>query len=129
MGVYLNNATAYSLYEKETKKPYFVDKTQILEQLFPLVWEENSYICITRPRRFGKTVMANMISAFFSRGCDGRTAEYKAGELFDDLYIAKNENYHKFLNQYDAAAESSRDICKRLISIEDTLCRELRSYL
>ena len=43
MGVYLNNATAYSLYEKETKKPYFVDKTQILEQLFPLVWEENSY--------------------------------------------------------------------------------------
>ena len=49
MGVYLNNATAYSLYRRETKKPYFVDKTQILEQLFPLVKEENNYICITRP--------------------------------------------------------------------------------
>ena len=67
MGVYLNNATAYSLYEKETKKPYFVDKTQILEQLFPLVWEENSYICITRPRRFGKTLNMSMLRHFFEK--------------------------------------------------------------
>lgn len=123
MGVYLNNATAYSLYEKETKKPYFVDKTQILEQLFPLVWEENSYICITRPRRFGKTVMANMISAFFSRGCDGRTAEYKAGELFDDLYIAKNENYHKFLNQYDVIHISFNEMPRKYGTYEEYIER------
>lgn len=39
----------------------------MLEELFPLVEEGTNYICITRPRRFGKTVMANMITAFFSK--------------------------------------------------------------
>lgn len=53
--------------QSETVKPYFIDKTSMLEQLFPLVNEGNNYICITRPRRFGKTVTANMIAAFFSK--------------------------------------------------------------
>lgn len=39
------------------------------------------------------------------------------------------KSLYKYLNQYDAANEPSRDICKRLIAIEDTLCRELRAYL
>ena len=46
-------------------KPYFIDKTNMLAELFPLVQEGNHFLCITRPRRFGKTVMANMIGAFF----------------------------------------------------------------
>lgn len=50
MGIYLNGTTAYTLYKSETVKPYFIDKTALLEQLFPLVNEGNNYICITRPR-------------------------------------------------------------------------------
>ena len=65
MGVYFNSTAAYTLYKSETVKPYFVDKTLILKELFPLVEEGNNYLCITRPRRFGKTVMANMIASFF----------------------------------------------------------------
>ena len=65
MGVYLNSTAAYTLYKSETVKPYIVDKTLILKELFPLVEEGNNYLCITRPRRFGKTVMANMIASFF----------------------------------------------------------------
>lgn len=65
MGVYLNSKAAYTLYKNETEQPYFVDKSQMLEELFPLVRTGNNHICITRPRRFGKTVMANMIAAFF----------------------------------------------------------------
>ena len=52
-----------------------------------------------------------------------------AADIITDGCNMGVKTLHKFLNQYDAAAESSRDICKRLISIEDTLCRELRSYL
>ena len=48
MGIYLNGTTAYTLYKSETVKPYFIDKTLMLEQLFPLVNEGNNYICITR---------------------------------------------------------------------------------
>lgn len=39
------------------------------------------------------------------------------------------KSLYKYLNQYDAANEPSRDICKRLISIENTLCEDLRAYL
>lgn len=77
MGIYLNSEAAYRLYKNEAEKPYFVDKTLLLEELFPLVKEGTNYVCITRPRRFGKTVMANMITAFFfeSTGC-GRYFRY-----------------------------------------------------
>lgn len=74
MGIYLNSKAAFTLYQNETKKPYFVDKSLMLEELFPMVKEGSNYICITRPRRFGKTVMANMIDAFFSKACDGGDA-------------------------------------------------------
>lgn len=43
---------------------YFVDKSEILEELIPALQQEQRFFCITRPRRFGKTVMANMIAAF-----------------------------------------------------------------
>lgn len=65
MGIYLNGEDPYFMYKSETLKPYFVDKSQMLAELIPLVQEGNHFICITRPRRFGKTVMANMIGAFF----------------------------------------------------------------
>lgn len=48
MGIYLNSRAAYTLYKSETEKPYFVDKTSIREELFPLVRTGNNHICITR---------------------------------------------------------------------------------
>ena len=84
MGVYLNSETAYTLYKNETEKPYFVDKSQMLEELFPLVREGTNYICLTRPRRFGKTVMAKMIASFFSRA-------HNSADIFDSLNISKNK--------------------------------------
>ena len=62
MGVYLNSKKPWTLYQEEARVAYFVDKTDMLEELLDMVEQGNKYICITRPRRFGKTVMANMIS-------------------------------------------------------------------
>lgn len=67
MGAYLNSKRPYTLFKSETVKPYFVDKSTILKELFPLIQEGNNYICLTRPRRFGKTVMANLVGAFLSK--------------------------------------------------------------
>ncbi len=100
MGYYLNSTSAFSIYESETKKPYFVDKTDILRELIPLVEEGNNHICITRPRRFGKSIMAAMVASFFSKDMDSRC-------IFDSLNIAKRDldnsgiDYHKYMNQYD----------------------------
>lgn len=72
LGIYLNSISPCSLYESEVSRPYFVDKSELLEELIPLVEQGNAHVCITRPRRFGKTVMANMVGAFFNKGKDAK---------------------------------------------------------
>ena len=116
MGVYLNGVSAYRLYKGETIKPYFVDKSQILEELFPMVDSGNSHICITRPRRFGKTVMANMIASFFSKGCD-------AQDVFQNLAIARHEKYNQYRNQFSVIHISFNDISRKCTSYEDYIGR------
>lgn len=114
MGIYLNSTDALSLYKSESIKPYFVDKSNMLEQLFPLVEEGNNYICITRPRRFGKTIMANMIGAFFSNAADSK-------DVFDKLKIASSSNYLRHLNQHDVIYIDFSEI--------DDECRNYTSYI
>ncbi len=114
MGIYLNSESAYTLYKSETQKPYFVDKSLMIEELFPLIEEGTNHICITRPRRFGKTVTANMISAFFSRARE-------ASDIFDKLKISESRNYSKYRNQYNVIHISLNDI--------STQCTTYREYI
>ena len=64
MGQFLNNKEPYDKFKTVMNGTYFVDKSEILEELIPALQQEQRFFCITRPRRFGKTVMANMIAAF-----------------------------------------------------------------
>lgn len=112
MGIYLNSRAAYTLYKSETEKPYFVDKTSILEELFPLVRTGNNHICITRPRRFGKTVTANMIASFFSRTVD-------AQDIFQSLSIADAEDYGKYRNQFSVIHISFNELGGMCSSYEE----------
>jgi hypothetical protein len=52
-------------------------------ELFSVIGTTTNYVCVTRPRRFGKSVMANMIAAFFSRAGNARS-------IFDSLKIAQD---------------------------------------
>ena len=94
MGFYLDSAAPKTLYRIEPISQYFVDKSMILKELFQFIEDGNRHICITRPRRFGKTVMANMIAAFFSCAVD-------SSDIFDHLKIAQMDDYRKYLNQYN----------------------------
>lgn len=116
MGVYLNSTTAYTLYKNETIKPYFVDKTKLLEELFPLVVEGNNHICITRPRRFGKTVMANMIASFFSQGCN-------SSDIFDSLKISEHLDYKEYKNAYPVIQIMFNELPRRCTSYEQYISR------
>lgn len=93
MGFYLGSTAPTTLYRSQVKSPYFVDKSMVLKEVFKLIETQNKYICITRPRRFGKTDMTNMIASFFTDAQDSR-------DIFDNLKIAKDNNYKKYLNQY-----------------------------
>lgn len=93
MGQFLNNKEPYDRYRNIRNGMYFVDKTSILEELIPALQQEMRFFCITRPRRFGKTVMANMIAAFFEKR--------EANTLFSDLHISKYAQYREHVGQHD----------------------------
>ena len=114
MGVYLNNVNPYTMYRSECAKPYFVDKSLILQELCPLAEQGNNHICITRPRRFGKTIMANMVGAFFSKGRD-------SGDIFGSLQIGRTKEYEKNLNRYNVIYISFNELPRR--------CRTYDQYI
>lgn len=116
MGIYLNSMTAYTLYKGETQNPYFVDKSKILEELFPLIRRGNQHICITRPRRFGKTVMANMIAAYFTRG-------YDSDDVFQNLAIASSPDYSQYKNKFSVIYIPFHDIGQKCVSYEQYMKR------
>lgn len=94
MGRYLNSKMPYADYQETVSEVYFVDKSALIEELIPAMGKKNRYFCITRPRRFGKSVMANMIGAYFGKAMD-------AGELFRHLEIAKSREYEAHLNKHN----------------------------
>lgn len=91
--MFLNSILPYEKYRMVATELYFVDKTDLLEELFPALGKEKRYFCITRPRRFGKTVMANMVAAYFGNAADSH-------EIFDTLKISASVDYEKHLNQH-----------------------------
>lgn len=92
MGIYLNprNDNLKEFLNSEI----FVDKTMILSVLNGIMKGAGKYICISRPRRFGKTYAANIISAYYSKGCDSRV-------LFDRCKISKDASFESNLNKFN----------------------------
>ena len=72
----------------------YVDKTGLLEVTNRFFSTPQKFICNSRPRRFGKSMAANMLAAYYSKGCDSH-------ELFAGLVIEKNSDYEKYLNKFD----------------------------
>ena len=72
----------------------YVDKTGLIELTNRFFSTPQKFICNSRPRRFGKSMAANMLAAYYSKGCDSH-------ELFADLQIEKSADYEKYLNKYD----------------------------
>ena len=72
----------------------YVDKTGLLEVTNRFLATPQKFICNSRPRRFGKSMAANMLAAYYSKGCDSH-------ELFAGLVIEKNSDYEEYLNKFD----------------------------
>ena len=72
----------------------YVDKTELIEFTNSLIGTTENFICNSRPRRFGKSYTANMLSAYYSKGCDSR-------ELFCGLAVEKSSAYLEYLNKFD----------------------------
>ncbi len=94
MPYFLNSITPINQFTKTTKEKYFVDKSELIEKMNELVGTASQYVCITRPRRFGKTINAMMLACYYSKNADFK-------KLFDKLEISKSNSYLEHLNKHN----------------------------
>lgn len=95
MGKYLNSMIPFETWKQIVGTRFFVDKTSLLEDVLNAVEIDGQrFLCITRPRRFGKSIMASMVGAFL-----GKASE--SGSIYNSLAVAENEICKKHLNQHN----------------------------
>ena len=83
-----------SAFQVALNSKIYVDKTGLLEYTNSILGTTDAYICNSRPRRFGKSYAANMLAAYYSKGCDSK-------DMFSDLSISSKEDFTTHLNKYD----------------------------
>lgn len=92
MGFYLNpNNDGFM---RAIRSEIYVDKTGLIKYTNEYLGTEQRFICVSRPRRFGKSMALNMLATYYSRGCDSE-------ELFAGLKIESNPAFKEHLNKYD----------------------------
>ncbi len=79
---------------KRVRNSEYVDKSELIALTNKVIDTEDQYICVTRPRRFGKSVTVKMLNAYYSKGCVSKA-------LFSDLKIASSPDFESHLNQHD----------------------------
>lgn len=112
MAVCLNTASALVLYKELVNSEYFVDKSDMIEKMNKRIRTNTKNICITKPRRFGKTSVLNMLGAYYGKAYDSK-------ELFDNLKISKSDTYMSHLNQYNVISLNLNDLPDEGSTYED----------
>ena len=120
MGNYLNQ-DGKKFYEI-THSDIYVDKTELLTYTNSVLQTLQKYICISRPRRFGKSITASMIAAYYSRGCDAK-------ELFSPYKIARNLDFDTYRNKYNTLFLNMQEFLSRTKNIYELLDRMKRLVL
>ena len=83
-----------SAFQVALNSQIYVDKTGMIAYTNRVLGTMEGYICNSRPRRFGKSITANMLTAYYSKGCDSEA-------MFAGLEISKSADFKKHLNKYD----------------------------
>ena len=83
-----------SAFQVALNSKIYVDKTGLIEYTNSVLNTMEGYICNSRPRRFGKSYTANMLAAYYSKGCDSK-------KMFSGLEIAQAPDFRQHLNKYD----------------------------
>lgn len=92
MGIFVNPSNG--AFQTAVDSQIYVDKTAMLKFTNNVLGTQQAFICNSRPRRFGKSITANMLTAYYSKGCD-------SAKLFSGLQIERDASFSKYLNKYD----------------------------
>lgn len=83
-----------SAFQVATDSEIYIDKTGMLSYTNGVLGTKQALICNSRPRRFGKSTTADMLTAYYSKGADSK-------KLFANYTISNDKNFSKYLNKYD----------------------------
>ncbi|HIX29180.1 MAG TPA: ATP-binding protein [Candidatus Blautia stercoravium] len=120
MGIFVNPDN--SAFQRALNSKIYVDKTGLLEEMNSVIDTEQCCICNSRPRRFGKSITANMLTAYYSCGCDSE-------QLFEGKKISQTEQFREHLNQYDVIHLDVQWCCMDAGSGEETVSYIIQKVL
>lgn len=119
MGSYLNPGK--SSFEMALNSQIFVDKSGMIDITNRLIKTMQRFVCVSRPRRFGKSMALDMLAAYYER-------DACSSELFQHLKISEKESYLKHLNQYDVVKINIQEFLSATHTVNDMLDM-IRRYL
>lgn len=114
MGIYLNPGNEG--FQSALRSQEYVDKTEMLEYTNSVLDSEQRYICVSRPRRFGKSITAEMLVAYYDKSCDSSV-------LFQNLKIAEADSYEIHRNKYDVIHIDMNSFRNKSVRVPDLATR------
>lgn len=114
MGNYLNPDN--SKFQRAVNSDIYVDKTGLIKYTNRVINTMQAYVCVSRPRRFGKSMAADMLTAYYSKGCDSR-------EVFSGLEITEDETFDRYLNKYDTVFLNVQEFLSRSSDVKELIAR------
>lgn len=124
MGIFLNPGNEG--FQSALRSQIYVDKTKMLEYTNSVLDTEQRFICVSRPRRFGKSITAEMLAAYYDKSCD-------SSRLFMNYQIGLNKDFREHLNKYDVIYidvnyfRSTKKTDENIVSkIQQSVIRELK---
>lgn len=111
MATYLNPGN--DMFQRALESEIYVDKTKMIHYINSIVNTEQCYISVSRPRRFGKSIAANMLAAYYGKG-DSR-------QVFSGWKLAQCENWDRYMNRFDVIKIVMTDFIKKNKDVEASL--------
>ena len=112
MGTYLNPGKA--AYQMAVNSEIFIDKTEMIQYINSVVNTQQRFVSVSRPRRFGKTMAADMICAYYDREADSRG-------LFEKRKLAQTAGWDEFLGKFDVIHLVMTRFFKSRITVNEAL--------
>ena len=114
MGQYVNPDN--EKFKQAIASQIYVDKTELIKYTNTVIRTLNKYVCVSRPRRFGKSIAAGMLEAYYSKGCDSK-------DIFSQFKLGQSESFEKHLNNYIVITLNIQDFLSKTKSVDEMIDR------
>ena len=112
MGIHLNPGCENFI--TSLRSQIYVDKSMLISVINGLIGTQQKYLCVSRPRRFGKTMGLDMLAAYYAYGQDSHA-------LFDGLKIKEDPSYEEHIGKYNVLKINMQDFMTMTGSVGEML--------